>query len=136
MGSSRFPFLTKHFILAKTKMANKDLAYYMALPYTIQIRPFKDESGSYYFATVAELDGCQSHGNTVQEAYAMIQEAMSGYIEVKLEHGDPIPEPTGEDAYSGRFNVRIPKTLHRQLAENAEREGISLNQYVLYKLSK
>ncbi|WP_042226876.1 toxin-antitoxin system HicB family antitoxin, partial [Paenibacillus popilliae] len=39
-------------------------------------------------------------------------------------------------AYSGKFNVRIPKTLHRQLAEQSEREGVSLNQYVLYKLSR
>ncbi|WP_240967920.1 type II toxin-antitoxin system HicB family antitoxin [Paenibacillus aquistagni] len=108
----------------------------MSLPYTIQIRPVKDESGKYYYASVAELDGCQSHGDTVQEAYAMIQEAMAGYIEVKLEHGDIIPEPAVTDDFSGKFNVRIPKTLHRQLAENAEREGVSLNQYVLYKLSR
>ncbi|MEV2353616.1 toxin-antitoxin system HicB family antitoxin [Paenibacillus larvae] len=117
-------------------MANKDLAYYLELPYTIQIRPVKDESGSYYYATVAELDGCQSDGQTFAEAYENVREAMEGYLETKLEYGDPIPEPATVDQYSGKFNVRIPKTLHRQLAENAEREGISLNQYVLYKLSK
>lgn len=117
-------------------MANKDLAYYMALPYTIQIRPIQDESGSYYYATVAELDGCHSHGETVEEAFAMIRDAMEGYFEVKLEHGDDIPEPAVLDAYSGKFNVRLPKTLHRQLAEQAAREGVSLNQYVVYKLSR
>jgi antitoxin HicB len=38
--------------------------------------------------------------------------------------------------YSGRISVRIPKTLHRELVASAKDEGISLNQYVLYKLAK
>ena len=41
-----------------------------------------------------------------------------------------------EDRYSGKFVVRVPKSLHRSLAAAAEREGVSLNQYALYKLSK
>ena len=40
------------------------------------------------------------------------------------------------EGYSGRILVRIPKSLHRQLAQDAKREGISLNQYALYKLSR
>nr|WP_272943461.1 toxin-antitoxin system HicB family antitoxin [Paenibacillus sp. OSY-SE] len=80
--------------------------------------------------------GCQSHGETPEEAFAMIRDAMEGYFEVKLEHGDDIPEPAETDAFSGKFNVRIPKIPHRQLAEKAEREGVSLNRYVLYKLSR
>lgn len=40
------------------------------------------------------------------------------------------------EGYSGRILVRIPKSLHRQLALDAKREGISLNQYALYKLSR
>jgi antitoxin HicB len=114
----------------------KDLAYYMALPYTIQIRPVKDESGDYFFATVAELDGCQSNGDTFAEAYESVREAMEGYLEVKLEYGDVIPEPVGEDEYSGKFNLRVPKSLHRQLVERAAAESVSLNQYCLYKLSR
>jgi antitoxin HicB len=39
------------------------------------------------------------------------------------------------DGYNGRILVRIPRSLHRQLAINAKREGVSLNQYALYKLS-
>jgi len=117
-------------------MANKDLSYYMSLPYTIQIRYIQDEGDSYYYAKVLELDGCQSHGATVDEAYQNIREAMEGYLEVKLEHGDPIPEPVPDDKeYSGKFNLRLPKSLHKKLSELAEAEGVSLNQYILYKLS-
>ncbi|MMZ64363.1 HicB family protein [compost metagenome] len=117
-------------------MANKDLSYYMSLPYTIQIRPIKDESGEYYYASVAELDGCQSSGETFAEAFESVREAMEGYLQVKIDHGDLIPEPAGEDEYSGKFVLRVPKSLHRQLAERAEAENVSLNQYCLYKLSR
>jgi predicted HicB family RNase H-like nuclease len=37
--------------------------------------------------------------------------------------------------FSGKFVVRLPKTLHAHLVMEAEREGVSLNQYALYKLS-
>ncbi|SDH62355.1 HicB family protein [Aneurinibacillus thermoaerophilus] len=108
----------------------------MSLPYTIQIQHINDESGQYYYATVLELDGCQSDGQTVEEAHKNIREAMEGWFETKLEFGDPIPEPITDDDYSGKFVVRVPKSLHRQLAQMAAKEGISLNQYVLYKLSR
>ncbi|WP_339286659.1 toxin-antitoxin system HicB family antitoxin [Paenibacillus sp. FSL R5-0486] len=61
---------------------------------------------------------------------------MEGYLTVKLEYGDVIPEPIGEDDYSGKFNLRIPKSLHRQLIERAAADSVSLIQYCLYKLSK
>jgi len=38
--------------------------------------------------------------------------------------------------YSGQFKLRIPKTLHKELAEKSKKEGISMNQYCLYLLSK
>ena len=112
-----------------------DIKDYMELPYNIVIRHIKDESGSYYFATVQELDGCMSDGKTLEEVYTNIQEAMEGWIETKLEAGFSVPKPINTDKYSGKFVVRIPKTLHAKLALEAEKEGVSLNQYTLYKLS-
>lgn len=61
---------------------------------------------------------------------------MEGWLEVKLQYNDLIPEPVVDDGYSGKFVVRLPKSLHRKLAIEAEKEGISLNQYAMYKLSK
>ena len=51
---------------------------------------------------------------------------------------DSLPEPPvgpqrGE--YSGKFNVRVPKSLHAALASEAEAEGVSLNQLVVAKLA-
>lgn len=108
----------------------------MELPYNYIIKPISDESGNYYYAHVLELDGCQTTGDTFEEAYANLKEAMEGWIEAKLVGGFDIPMPVGYENYSGKFIVRIPKSLHYKLAVEAEQEGISLNQYALYKLSK
>ncbi|WP_274307511.1 type II toxin-antitoxin system HicB family antitoxin [Solibacillus daqui] len=109
----------------------KDLHYYLSLPYTFQVR--KTESG--YWANVKELDGCHTPADTIQEAYTDLEKVLRDHIEIKLGFSDPIPEPVDQD-YSGKFNVRVPKTLHKHLAQEAESEGVSLNQYIVYKLSK
>jgi predicted RNase H-like HicB family nuclease len=108
---------------------------YLKLPYNIIIRHVVDESGNYYLASVLEFDGCMSDGATYQEAFENIQEAMAGWIETKRANGFPVPPPVGDETYSGKFVVRLPKTLHARLAIEAEQEGVSLNQYALYKLS-
>jgi len=51
---------------------------------------------------------------------------------------DSLPEPVvGPQRweYSGKFNVRVPKSLHAALASEAEAEGVSLNQLVVAKLA-
>lgn len=95
---------------------------YLDKPYNIIIRHIVDESGSYYFATVREFDGCMSDGDTYEEAFKNIQEAMEGWIETKLENGFPVPEPIDESQYSGKFVVRIPKDPSCP-ACNGSREG-------------
>jgi len=107
---------------------------YMKLPYNIRIVHTIDSSGDYYFATVDELDGCMSHGDTYEKAAKNIQEAMELWLESALEHNNNIPMPIKKE-FSGKFLIRIPKTLHYKLSQQADEEGISLNQYALYKLS-
>lgn len=113
-----------------------NISDYMKLPYNYLIQPVEDESGSYFHASILEFDGCQSTGDTFQEAYEGLREAMEGWLETKLENGLPIPPPLDSDKFSGKFVVRLPKSLHARLAMEAEKEGVSLNQYTLYKLSR
>jgi antitoxin HicB len=105
----------------------KTIDYYMNLPYTIELQRDMEEG---WFVRVKELRGCTGQGDTAEEAIAMIQEAMSLWLEVALEEGLPIPEPRPDEAYSGKFVVRVPRSLHRELVETAEHEGVSLNQYI------
>ena len=109
--------------------------YYMSLPYNYIVQPINDESGSYFYAHILELDGCQSTGSTFEEAYKNLKDAMKGWIETKLEGGFDVPMPVKQDNFSGKFVVRIPKSLHYKLSIQAAQEGVSLNQYALYKLS-
>lgn len=114
----------------------KNLEYYMNLPYNKIIQEVHDESGHYFYGKIMELDGCQSIGNTLEELNTNLAEALEGHIEVMLENEMEIPEPIKEENLSGKFVIRVPKSLHRRLVIEAEREGVSLNQYVMYKLAR
>jgi antitoxin HicB len=111
----------------------KNLKYYMNLPYTYEL--VKDP-GDLWFIRVKELPGCMSHGDTAEEAVAMIREAMDGWLSASIERGDQIPEPEPPDDYSGKFVVRVPRSLHRKLAEQADRDEVSLNTFVTAALAE
>lgn len=55
-------------------------------------------------------------------------DAKKAWLEAALEDGIPIYEPDDLEAYSGQFKLRIPRSLHRSLAEHSKRERISMNQ--------
>ena len=120
--------------MKKNEIDRSEVQKYMELPYTIMVQE-QSEDGHYFFGRVLELEGCMSHGKTIEELRTNIHEAMESYIESCLMDEDPIPVPVAETEYSGRFNLRIPKSLHERLAIEAKREGVSLNQYALYKLA-
>lgn len=108
---------------------------YMKMPYTRLVQEMNDESGHYFYGRILELDGCQSTGDTLEQLYESLNEAMEGYIETKLENGLQIPVPEPTEGYSGKFVVRLPKSLHQRLVIEANKEGVSLNQLALYKLA-
>lgn len=113
---------------------NKNIKYYLELPYRVVLYP-AEEGG--YVAEIPNLPGCISQGETMEEALLMIQDAKNVWIESALEDGMEIPEPArGTEDYSGKLNIRIPKSLHRKLAEKAKEERVSLNQYINYQLAR
>ncbi len=73
----------------------------------------------------------------MEEVTANIEDAKVCWLEVALEEGMTIPEPKlNNEDYSGKLVVRMPKSLHKVLAEKAKEENVSLNQYINYQLSK
>jgi len=117
----------------KKKELKKDLNYYMSLKYKVQF--IESESGG-YFAEIPDLPGCMTHAETFEELPSMIEDAKKAWIETRLEKGLPVPEPSEEEEYSGKFVVRMLKSLHAKLAEQAKKEGVSLNQYVVSLLAE
>ncbi len=101
---------------------------HMQLPYRVELIP-SVEGG--YVVRIPDLPGCLSQGETVEEAVAMIRDAQRGWLEVTLENGQPIPEPTtgATGDYSGKFTVRVPRRVHRALAAVAAAEGVSINLF-------
>ncbi len=68
------------------------------------------------------------------EALQGLQELLRDVIEDMQEQGERVPLPFAERSYSGKFNLRVGESLHRELAIQAAEDGLSLNQYVLRKL--
>jgi len=106
-----------------------ELARYLSAPYVRMIIPNTEEGG--YLAEVLELPGCITEGDTLEEAYQNLEDAMAGWIETSLEDNRPIPEPVGDKEYSGHFPLRMSTELHRAAALRAMQEGISLNHWIV-----
>ena len=111
----------------------KDLNYYMSLKYKIEI--MEAEEGGGYVLHCPELRGCVTCADTIEQGFEMIHDAKKCWFTACIEDGMPIPEPSDINKYSGQFKLRMPKSLHKALAERSQQEGISMNQYCLYLLS-
>ena len=81
------------------------------------------------------MPGCLTQGDTLEETMNNIAEARQLWIETVYDSGREIPLPSTETDYSGKLLLPMPKSLHRRLAETSSREGVSLNQYILFLLS-
>ena len=112
----------------------KTLNDYMKMSYRMEIIEDKDEGG--VVISYPDLPGCITCGETIESAIANAVDAKRSWLEAALEDGIEIHEPDSLNNYSGQFKLRIPRSLHRDLAEHAQREGISMNQYCVYLLSK
>lgn len=97
--------------------------------FTLSRRP-GDEAGE-WVAQVAELPGCDARGATEDEALANVRQSMAEWIDRAVEEGRPVPPPKAAAAHSGRLLVRMPPSLHSELARLADREKVSLNTLIV-----
>lgn len=89
-----------------------------------------------YFIKYPDLPGCVSQVDTEDEVGQAAVEIKRLWIESAFDDGIEIPDPSFPEEASGKFNLRLPKSLHRRLVEVAEEEGVSLNQMVVSLLSE
>ena len=102
------------------------------MPHSIDIKPQADG----FVVSIPDLPGCISQGDTLKEAYEMINDAKAVWIESALKEGESIPLPSEDKKYSGKILLRIPPELHTDLAKRANLQGVSLNHYLTYLLSR
>jgi predicted RNase H-like HicB family nuclease len=111
----------------------KTLEEYLRLSYPIELVRDPDARG--YFARHPDLDGCMAQGATVQAAVENLDAARELWIETRLEDGLPVPEPRLIEP-SGRLLLRMAPWLHAKLMDLAQRQAVSLNQFIITVLAE
>jgi predicted RNase H-like HicB family nuclease len=101
-----------------------------------RLEVYQDPGDGSWVAEVPDLPGCMAAAETASEALSGCQDAILAWIDAARADGRPVPVPTGADEYSGRFVLRVPRSLHRRLASTARREGASLNAYCATALAE
>ena len=94
------------------------------------------EEDEAFVAVCPEFQGISAFGSSSSEALDELRNALRLAVETHKAEGWPIPEPRHEPMYSGQFRLRLPKSLHAWLADQAQHEGVSLNTLVLEILSR
>jgi len=106
---------------------------FLKAPYTRLVIP--DADTGTFTAEVLEFPGCRAQADTAANAYAALNEAMREWLRVEIASGHTIPIPSITRGYSGHLALRIPRSIHKQAARMAEREGVSLNQFLVSSIS-
>jgi predicted HicB family RNase H-like nuclease len=72
---------------------------------------------------------------TPEAALKGIRKVVAQTVGDLQQSGEEVPVPFSDRRYSGRFMVRVPPEVHRELATRAAEEGVSLNRLVSAKLA-
>lgn len=100
----------------------------LKMPYARVVVPEADGS---YTAEILEFPGCVASGETAAGALSNVEEVALDWLAASLEQGQNIPEPLDHSNFSGKLVVRMPKGLHKRAARLADREGVSLNHFIV-----
>ena len=89
-----------------------------------------------FVATVAEFPSLSWLHTDQAKALRGLVNLVADVVADLVASGDPVPDPITERRFSGKFNVRVPESLHRELALSAAQEGVSLNRLVSDRLAR
>ena len=107
-----------------------EVSRYLDLPYEVAVVRREGEDGMAWTARIEEL-GCEVRARTEVEALTGVRAAMADWIADALAHDRPVPPPREAATHSGRLLVRMPQSLHGDLARLADRERVSLNALIV-----
>ena len=106
--------------------------------YTITIKRVTLDEGEHFEAVVAELPDLVEYAETYDQAYSLAVDSIATLKEAALEQGRVFPEPMPSQAleeFSGRVTLRMSKSLHASVSKLADREGVSLNSWIVEAVS-
>ncbi len=102
--------------------------------YTYRVTWSEDDSE--YIGLCVEFPSLSWLAPEPEAALQGIRQVVADVVADLQANNEPIPEPLASKKYSGRFMVRIPPELHRQLALEAAESGVSLNRLASDKLRR
>lgn len=94
------------------------------------------EENGVFIGRVSEFPSLAAHGASQEKALREIRTVVGYVLQDLAEEGGTIPVPLGKRSFSGKLNLRMPKDLHRRLALESERQGVSLNALINSKLER
>lgn len=100
---------------------------------------FWSEEDKGFIAEAPDLPGCTAWGTTEAEAAREAQDAIAAWLAAAKSAKRSVPKPSVAERvghYSGKFLVRVPRTVHARLAREAQQQGVSLNQWAANKLAR
>lgn len=126
----------------KAKRSTADADYYLRQNYPVVLQRLSEEEGGGYRASIPQLGNKTfvAAGDTAQEALDNLEAVRQALIPELVAEGeelpDAIPDTKDIEAYSGNLVLRIPKGLHAWLAQEARRNGCSINKLVTQLLAE
>ena len=108
------------------------------MKYGFRVYQVEIENELFWFAESTDLKGCAGQGKTCDEAIKELEENEEVWLQMAKEDGTAVPKVSVEKPlnFSGKFTVRLSKSMHKKAAECADREGISLNTFVAEAISE
>ncbi len=104
--------------------------------YAVTTRKVVVDGEELWRATVRELPDLAEFAESREEAIELALDAIESLKASAAEDGRLFPEPAeDEEDYSGRVTLRLPKSLHREIALKAQDEDVSLNSYIVTNLA-
>lgn len=105
--------------------------------YNVTVRQIVSEGETLFEARVRELPDARDYAESAPDAYDLAIDTIEASAAMFARDGRAFPPPAcPQDDFSGRVTLRLPKSLHRRLALEAESEGASLNQHLVNVLSQ
>ena len=93
------------------------------------------EEDQLHIARCLEFPSLAAHGKTIESALREIEKVVGKAVAWIKEENEEIPEPFGLKKYKGNLTLRVPAEVHRKLSIKSAEEGVSVNQYILSKIS-
>lgn len=100
--------------------------------YTYRITWSEDDGE--FVGLCAEFPSLSYLAPTPEKAVRGILNVVGEVVKDMKKNGEPIPEPLSYQHYSGKFVVRVPPEVHRELTVEAAEENVSLNRLVNARL--